>query len=86
MIENIDELAVAAREGLVEITYTKKDGSITTRQATLNNEKIKSFGYVFKESSNRRPSPSQFIYYEIDSKQFKSCLKDNIVVRTPDSF
>lgn len=77
----VNELGAALREGKVKITYRKKDGTETTRTASLNDDVIKSTGYVFKEStsSTRKVNPSQFIYFELESNQFKSFIKDSLI-------
>jgi len=79
----MDELGAALREGLVVIEFTKKDGSTTRRTVTLNDEVIKQSGYVFKEKVEGAPAravnPAQLNFFEVDSKAWKSCLKDRII-------
>lgn len=79
----INELGVALREGLVVIEFKKKDGSTTRRTVTLNDKIIADSGYVFKEAVEGAPkravNPAQLNFYEVDSKAWKSCIKENII-------
>jgi len=82
---NINDLTVALRESKtgVLLTFQKIDGTVTERKVTLNDLLIAQSGYVPKTKvegvKERAPNPNIFVFFEINSKQWKSCRKVNVV-------
>jgi hypothetical protein len=83
----VSDLATALREGKVNITFTKKDGTTTTRLGTLNDEVMAKSGLLpkltDKQATARKENPAIQVYFEVDTKQFKSFLKANLVKWEP---
>lgn len=85
----ITSLGAALREGKVYIKYTKKDGTVTERLATLKDDIIVQYIAPKPVSENtndlvntptRKVNPSIMPYFELGEKPgFKSFIKANLV-------
>lgn len=89
-LDIITGLGAALREGKVYIKYSKKDGTVTERLATLKDEIIAQYippkpldalsENTQAPASTRKVNPTVMPYFELGEKPgFKSFLKANLV-------
>ena len=84
---NYDAFKETLKRGIVHFVYIKKDG--TERQAfgTINGNILKANG-ISAAANNRIKNPSNnvIVYYDMTSKAWRSCLKNNVTMIYDESY
>ena len=72
----IEELKKKLLEGVVEFSYTKKDGSLRTAKGTLRMGNIPEDQHP---NGNGTSVPGVLRYYDLNSEGWRSFKEDNLV-------
>jgi hypothetical protein len=75
-LENLKE---QLKNGIVEFSYTKKDGSIRLAHGTTNLDIIKEYNAEPKGASDRQLNDSVVRYFDIDAQGWRSFCSDNLI-------
>ena len=81
-----DEMLDILRSGPAEVNFTKKDGSVRTMMATLDQNIIPAT--VYSTSENKRPratDPEIIRVYDMEVEQFRSFRVDSVISLKPTS-
>lgn len=83
VLNSIDELAVALREGICKIKFKKVDGTVVERTFTLKDEIMAAGGWkpkVLAEGTVAKPpNPSLLNVFEVPTNQWKSFKKVSLI-------
>ena len=69
----------AMRNEVISITFTKADGTTTTRTATLKADYLPAQKAQIGETRQRKSISSKITYFELESNTFKSFLPTNFI-------
>lgn len=74
-------LNILLRNAIVDIQFKKKDGSIRDMQVTLQESMLppREYNEDGTEKLPHRHSTTTQVVYELETKQFKSFIKDNLI-------
>lgn len=75
----IKELKERLKNGIVEFTYTKKDGSTRTAKGTTQQNIITENGGNLPKGTSMEISDSVTRYYDLNSNGWRSFTNDNLV-------
>jgi hypothetical protein len=78
MANNIDEIITAIRNGLVKVTFLKKDGSLRIMKCTLDMESIPAEHHPKNQSNQQTESDQCIRVYEPDEDGWRSFLFDSV--------
>ena len=76
-MEKLDELRQLLRKGVVEFTYTKKNGEQRTARGTLNMDEIPVDKHPQSGVDNSNDEVTR--YYDLNSCGWRSFVNDNFI-------
>ena len=80
-MKNFEELKESLKNGIVEFSYKKKDGTIRNAKGTINPEIVKEKNEnAFASNGRTRSVPDNVqTYYDVVSDGWRTFIKDNVV-------
>ena len=80
-MKNFEELKENLKNGIVEFSYKKKDGTIRNAKGTLNPDIVKEKNEnAFTNNGRTRSVPDNVqTYYDVVSNGWRTFIKDNVI-------
>lgn len=75
---NVNDLTNFLAESIVEVTFTKKDGSNRVMRCTLNRDIIPANKLPSGSGKTKTPNPDVFSVFDTDISDWRSFRKDSI--------
>lgn len=75
----VEELKEQLKQGIVEFSYTKKDGSTRLAHGTTKTEILKEYNAEPKGTADKQLNDSVVRYFDIDAQGWRSFCSDNLL-------